>query len=394
MTTTYYLRSSALGGRVVAELSSSGARQKGYVWGGGELLAEQAGGNVVWRHEDPHGGSLVRWDKGLNFLGHEESDPSGVDVGASNPFAGGGGGDDSGVSGVSLVPDDPSGQCRHDGMPIHCARVGRMLAMGSAVLDTVTTVTIRWRSGKVESYSENAGLPEGYGAHFTGFAAGVAASAFGLYREEGFGRAVFMTVLWGRMAGGAQAEAGGGVAVAFFAPQNPASGFLIGRFGFSQQEMNRLAKAYERVASERCQKFFDDTLAGMRQRGEIANQSRFTPSTLRGVLNITTLNKYSPDLTARQVGVSEKSWANVQSKFANPEGTAYYSGVTLADGRVFLNDNAFYISGAVSGLIWNSTDLSGVITHEFFHRAGLNESQIRALHKDIQKNCGIPGYAL
>ncbi len=132
----------------------------------------------------------------------------------------------------------------------------------------------------------------------------------------------------------------------------------------------------------------------MRQRGEIATQSRFTPSTLKGILNITTLNKYSPDQTARQVVVNEKDWADIQSKFANPEGTGYYSGVTLRDGRVFLNDNAFYISGAVSGLIWNSTDLSGVITHEFFHRAGLSESQIRALHPDIQKNCGIPGYAL
>lgn len=174
-------------------------------------------------------------------------------------------------------------------------------------------------------------------------------------------------------------------------PQN--SGFLIGRFGFNQDESNRLANAFERVNSEKCHKFFDSTLANLR--GQIGTQRRFTPSTLRGVLNITTLNKYSPDLTARQVGVSQSSWANIQSTFANPQGSSYASGVTLADGRVFLGDNAFYISGAVEGFFGvNSADLSGIIVHEFFHRAGLNEDQIKALHRQIQQNCGIPGFAL
>jgi len=176
-------------------------------------------------------------------------------------------------------------------------------------------------------------------------------------------------------------------------PQN--TGFLYGRFGFDQNELDRLAKAFDRVDSENCRKFFDDTLANMRKRGEIAPQSRFTPSTLQGVLNITTLNKYSPGLTAREVGVSQQSWANVQSTFANPRDNKYASAVTLADGRVFLGSNAFYISGPVAGFFgWNSTDLSGVIVHEFFHRAGLSEDQIKALHPQIQKNCGIPGFAL
>lgn len=176
-------------------------------------------------------------------------------------------------------------------------------------------------------------------------------------------------------------------------PQN--SGFLIGRFGFNQAESNRLAKAFERVDSEKCHKFFDDALANLRKQGQIAAQGRFTPSTLQGVLNITTLNKYSPNLTAQQVGVSQSSWANVQSTFANPQGSKVASGVTLADGRVFLGDNAFYVSGPIEGFFGaNSADLSGIIVHEFFHRAGLNEDQIKALHPQIQQNCGIPGFAL
>ena len=115
-------------------------------------------------------------------------------------------------------------------------------------------------------------------------------------------------------------------------PQN--SGFLYGRFRFNEGEKDRLGKAFDRINSERCRKF-DDKLAELRKAGQIQDRGPFTPSTLQGVLNITTLNKYSPDLTARQVGISERRWAEVQSNFAQ-EGTSRYSGVTLADGRVFL----------------------------------------------------------
>ena len=130
------------------------------------------------------------------------------------------------------------------------------------------------------------------------------------------------------------------------------------------------------------------------QRGEIGKQSRFTPSTLRGILNITTLNKYNSNLTARDVGVSQTSWADVKSKFDNPQSSMYAKGVTLEDGRVFLNDNTFYIAGPFAQMFYSSVDLSGTIVHEFFHRAGLSEAQVQALHEGIQKNCGIPGFAL
>ncbi|MFN2406644.1 MAG: S8 family serine peptidase [Pyrinomonadaceae bacterium] len=51
--TTYYLRSSVLGGQVVAEISSSGTLQRGYVYLGGQLLAVQQSNAVSWIHQDP-----------------------------------------------------------------------------------------------------------------------------------------------------------------------------------------------------------------------------------------------------------------------------------------------------------------------------------------------------
>jgi RHS repeat-associated protein len=50
--TTYYVRSSVLGGQVVAELNGSGGWNRGYVYLGGQLLAVQYGG-VYWVHQDP-----------------------------------------------------------------------------------------------------------------------------------------------------------------------------------------------------------------------------------------------------------------------------------------------------------------------------------------------------
>jgi len=110
-------------------------------------------------------------------------------------------------------------------------------------------------------------------------------------------------------------------------------------------------------------------------------------------LAITTLNKYSSGLTARQVGTSQRQWDDVRSHFENRQGLfAHTSGVTLnPGGAVFLSDNAFYQAGELAHFIVPDTDLSGVIVHELFHRAGLNEAQILALHPDIQRNCGSPG---
>jgi len=103
----------------------------------------------------------------------------------------------------------------------------------------------------------------------------------------------------------------------------------------------------------------------------------------------------SPITTTEDVGVSQASWANVRYKFDNRQGLGTYGlGVTLADGRVFLPDNAFYQAGSISQFFYKDADLAGIITHELFHRAGLNEDQVTKLRDDIQRNCGTPGDAL
>jgi YD repeat-containing protein len=52
-TVNWYLRSTVLGGQVVAEMDASGSWTRGYVYAGSSLLAVQSGGTVNWMHEDP-----------------------------------------------------------------------------------------------------------------------------------------------------------------------------------------------------------------------------------------------------------------------------------------------------------------------------------------------------
>jgi hypothetical protein len=76
---SYYLRSSVLGGQVVAEINSSGGWQRGYVYTGGSLLAVQQNG-VNWMHEDPVTKSKrVTNDQGT-VVSTVELDPWGADT--------------------------------------------------------------------------------------------------------------------------------------------------------------------------------------------------------------------------------------------------------------------------------------------------------------------------
>jgi YD repeat-containing protein len=82
--TIYYLRSTALGGQVVAELDETGYKRRGYVLAGGMRLATQNIGNpgygshVSWTSTSPATGSEYMPD--VSLLGRKELDPLGNDV--------------------------------------------------------------------------------------------------------------------------------------------------------------------------------------------------------------------------------------------------------------------------------------------------------------------------
>lgn len=85
-TTTLYLRSTVLGGKVVAELNSSGGWMRGYVYLGSNLLAVQQGG-VYWMHEDPVTKSKRVTNGAGAIVSTIETDPWGADTNRSNNAA-------------------------------------------------------------------------------------------------------------------------------------------------------------------------------------------------------------------------------------------------------------------------------------------------------------------
>jgi hypothetical protein len=75
-TTTYYLRSSVLGGQVVCELNSGGAWTRGYVYLGGQMLAMQFSG-VFWIHQEPYSKGQRITNSSGNVTATIELDPWG-----------------------------------------------------------------------------------------------------------------------------------------------------------------------------------------------------------------------------------------------------------------------------------------------------------------------------
>src|SRR5437660_1028083 len=76
-TTTYYLRSTILGGQVVCEINSSGGWSRGYVYSGSDLVAVQQQGGVFWNHEDAFAKSRRTTDSTGAVVSSIEPDPWG-----------------------------------------------------------------------------------------------------------------------------------------------------------------------------------------------------------------------------------------------------------------------------------------------------------------------------
>lgn len=86
--TTYYLRSSVLGNYVIDEINPQGNKDKGYVYAGGERLAEHATtpwlNTITWQHKNPNTGSWI--EATMDRLpSRTEVDSIGRDVGVAPP---------------------------------------------------------------------------------------------------------------------------------------------------------------------------------------------------------------------------------------------------------------------------------------------------------------------
>jgi YD repeat-containing protein len=91
--TTYYVRSSVLGGQVVAHLDAQGVVQSSFVMARGTVLATrtQFASNIYveWEHPNPLTGDTIKTGATAGWMEATHFDPQGVDVGESDPFPNG-----------------------------------------------------------------------------------------------------------------------------------------------------------------------------------------------------------------------------------------------------------------------------------------------------------------
>jgi len=87
--TTYYLRSSVLGGTIIEELNGSGQKTAGYVsLPGGQLLATQTSvfePTVIWKHNTPAGTTEYTMNTANTAVGRAEFDPLGANISLEQP---------------------------------------------------------------------------------------------------------------------------------------------------------------------------------------------------------------------------------------------------------------------------------------------------------------------
>src|SRR5439155_16166161 len=84
--TTYYVRSTVLGGQIVGELDGSGSFQRAYVYQG-TMLAVQQSNAVYWMHEDPVTKSKRVTNSSGSIVSTIELDPWGADTNRSSTAA-------------------------------------------------------------------------------------------------------------------------------------------------------------------------------------------------------------------------------------------------------------------------------------------------------------------
>jgi YD repeat-containing protein len=133
--TTYHLRSSALGGYTIVELDQYGNKLRGYVYDGGEEIAKQESGQVLWGQRDVSGASMRLTNSTGAVTSRIETDPLETQVSDSSAYNYNGGGSGYGLNpnGFYGDPTMPNMGCRQDGFEADCNKVMRDLSEGIAV---------------------------------------------------------------------------------------------------------------------------------------------------------------------------------------------------------------------------------------------------------------------
>ncbi len=147
-TTSYFVRSTLLGGQILVELNDQGNKVKSYVYAAGTRLAKHdlsqpSSSQVLWYLGDPVTGDWGEAKSNGDFVNTKWMDPLGAEVPTGDPYP-----LDPDPTYVEMRDDEPlyieggdpfdySGGCTLDGLPISCNQFQRLVGSGSVQTETI-----------------------------------------------------------------------------------------------------------------------------------------------------------------------------------------------------------------------------------------------------------------
>jgi hypothetical protein len=425
--TTYYLRSSVLGGQVIAEYDGQGNRQNEYLYAGGVKVIRQASGQVsglFWQHQNPVTGDLMETDGQGVVAAKETLDPTGVSVEDSDPFTppAGGGGDEGLTQGqmdgrfAQLLPSSMggAGQCSIDGIQVGCGLVNTVLSTGAGVQCpdndcgphgyswTINGMTIRGVTQPFQAFAD------GYSGYLP---AGIQYVGDGLilnsdWTGDGTEKLSFDDLTdnpWAGLVGQFMSNNDNNNRhmrrrkAPLPQPQGGAVGVAITNFSlgphtnFDDDQKSKLQRAFNRPNTTGCKGLFRQVLAEFGQ----APTDTHGIKSLDDAMGVVQLNLYSSSLSAADMGLSQADRDGVASNFNLwlPEGANAFTSKDSQWNQVYLAPQAFKDS---SYFAFTERDLVGIIFHELLHVAGYRdkvvgplywEGRIKGLKGRIQAEC-------
>jgi YD repeat-containing protein len=162
--TTYYVKSTVLGGATVAEL---GWGDTIHIYAGGQRIAREFLGNVTFEHHNPMTGSWAtsHGHSSYRTTYREERDPRGAETPLENPYGYAENYVDLRFSQPLFIegadPFDYASGCTSASMPISCGDAARYVSMGLGIINQIDTAGVNPRrppDGRRSAFVELVGL--------------------------------------------------------------------------------------------------------------------------------------------------------------------------------------------------------------------------------------------
>jgi hypothetical protein len=164
--------------------------------------------------------------------------------------------------------------------------------------------------------------------------------------------------------------------------------FNVGVQTFTDQETARLRQAVEKIKSKGCEEWFNSLLGKLKGKADLPNTGG-RPQNLDGLLEFSEFNRYSPNLTAEDMRISQAERNRISDNYEKVWFSGLANAVTVAPdfSRVYLMPSAFW-QNTLLGTGTRDRDLSGIVAFELLHVAGFSDRVIWGYRDELQRHCG------